>query len=75
MSGELIYDVIVVGYGVSGLTLASVLDPKIKTLVVESGKEHYRRNHNDSIDALIGCGGSGLFSDGKFSFYPTGTKV
>lgn len=69
------YDVIVIGYGVSGICLGSILNSNINTLVIENGKKHYDRRHDDAVESLIGCGGAGLFSDGKFSFYPSGTEV
>jgi hypothetical protein len=71
-----IYDIAIIGYGVSGLCLGSKLDTtKFRTLIIEQGKPHHERNHEDNVESLIGCGGAGLFSDGKFSFYPAGTEV
>jgi len=70
-----IYNVVIIGYGVSGLTLAAGLDPNKRVLIVEHGKPHDQRDHVDSAESLIGCGGAGLFSDGKFSFWPAGTRV
>lgn len=67
------YDNVIIGYGVSGLCAASIL--KGNNLVVEEGKDVSKRNHSESMEAMIGCGGAGLFSDGKFSFYPAGTRV
>lgn len=69
------YDILVIGCGVSGLTFASKLNNNFKICIYEYGKHHDQRDHEDSIDSMIGSGGAGLYSDGKFSFYPAGTKV
>lgn len=71
---DVVYDFIIVGGGVSGITFASTLTDK-KYLVFEAGKMPDQRRRDDPFDALSGVSGAGLFSDGKFSFYPSAEKV
>ena len=44
-------------------------------LIIEKGKSISNRDRNDKFDAVAGVGGAGLFSDGKFSFFPSGTNI
>jgi len=67
------YDVIVIGAGPTGLSFGSRF--KGKFMIFDMGNPISKRDHDDSIDSLIGAGGAGLFSDGKYSFYPAGTKI
>lgn len=69
-----VYDLIIIGGGVSGVTLASGMTTK-KYLVIEMGKMPYQRSRDDPFDCLSGVAGAGLYSDGKFSFYPSAEKV
>lgn len=66
--------VLIVGAGPAGLALASELKDS-QYIIVDMGSSIELRDHNDAKDSIIGVGGAGLFSDGKFSFYPAGTKV
>lgn len=70
-----VYDCLVVGAGPAGLAYASTVDNKNSVLVVELGKSVKMRNRDDPEDCVMGAGGAGLFSDGKFSFYPSGTDI
>ncbi|CAH6420056.1 Hypothetical protein UVM_LOCUS37 [uncultured virus] len=65
----------IVGAGPSGLAAAqALLDRGIEHfLVFESGSGHLERDR--VRDITEGVGGAGLFSDGKFSFYPSATGV
>lgn len=68
-----IYDTVVIGAGPSGLSFCTTYTGKY--LLVEMGKHINERDHNNDKESLVGVGGAGLFSDGKYSFYPAGTKV
>ena len=39
------------------------------------GKACEERDRYNSKDCISGVGGAGLFSDGKFSFFPSGQNV
>lgn len=72
----MVYDTIVIGGGVSGLMTAYCLKlQKRKVLVVERGHQFYERNHDNPFDVANGIGGSGLFSDGKVSLFPSATRL
>lgn len=68
------FEYLIVGAGPSGLAFASSIRSK-ETLVVELGKSVSDRNRLDAAECVHGAGGAGLFSDGKFSFYPAGTRI
>lgn len=73
-----IYDVIFVGAGCANISGAYYLHknhPEINFLLIDMGKHITERNHLSETDCISGVGGAGLFSDGKFSFYPAGTNV
>ncbi len=69
-----IYDYVVVGAGPAGLAFASSIKNS-NTLVVDLGKAVFKRDRFNPEECIQGAGGAGLFSDGKFSFYPAGTKI
>ena len=70
------YDVIIVGAGSSGLMSANQLVKKgKKVLVIEQGKNLFDRKQNTPTDVTNGIGGAGLFSDGKFSFFPSASNL
>ena len=72
----MLYDVIIIGGGVSGLSAAYALAQKKKrVLVVERGKHIFERKRKDMFDVANGIGGAGLFSDGKLSMYPSATNL
>lgn len=66
--------VLIIGAGPAGLSTAFHLQ-NTDYLLLEMGSSIEARDHNDPTDSIIGVGGAGLFSDGKFSFYPAGTAV
>lgn len=43
--------------------------------IVELGKPLAARKHGDPADLALGTGGAGLYSDGKFSFFPSATQL
>jgi uncharacterized protein len=70
------YDIAVVGAGPAGLaaaTSARLLGADV--LAVEQGKPIDRRSQDHKSDVVCGIGGAGLYSDGKFSFYPSATAL
>lgn len=72
----MLYDVIIIGGGVSGLLAAECFSLKRqKVLVVERGKNIYERNRDNRFDVANGIGGAGLFSDGKLSMFPSATNL
>jgi uncharacterized FAD-dependent dehydrogenase len=69
-------DVIVIGGGPAGLSSASALQAhNVPYYLIDSGKSFQNRNHATKEDLGKGIGGSGLFSDGKFSFLPSGSQL
>lgn len=70
------YDVVVVGAGPAGLAAAAACcDHGLSVLVLERGPALDQRNRNQQDHIAAGVGGAGLFSDGKFSFYPSATRL
>ena len=72
----MVYDTIIIGGGVSGLMTAYYLTlHNRRVLVIERGHQFYERHHIKPFDVANGVGGSGLFSDGKVSLYPSATQL
>ncbi|MCB1135931.1 MAG: hypothetical protein KDK78_06665, partial [Chlamydiia bacterium] len=69
-----VYDYLTVGAGPAGLAFASTIKHP-NSLVIDLGKLAPLRDRNHSVDCAHGYGGAGLFSDGKFSFYPSGSGL
>ena len=68
--------ILIIGAGPAGLSFASRFSTYSKDfLIVDMGSEIDLRLRDDSFDCIAGVGGAGLFSDGKFSFFPSGTAV
>ncbi|MBI4668010.1 MAG: hypothetical protein HY747_02310 [Elusimicrobia bacterium] len=70
------YNLIVIGAGPAGLGVVN--NPDLagrKVLVVDSGKSVMARDRYNPNDLTCGDGGAGLFSDGKFSFFPSSTAL
>ena len=69
------YDVAVVGLGPAGMMALNYLfDTRLHVIGIEAGKNPVQRELK-SEDVATGFGGAGLFSDGKLSFYPSGSKL
>lgn len=68
------YDYIVIGAGPAGLSFASSVSDKT-VLIIDMGKHVKERQHIKPDDIVVGAGGAGCFSDGKFSFFPAGTQL
>jgi uncharacterized FAD-dependent dehydrogenase len=78
MDAQLIFGspIVVVGAGPAGLAAAAACRSRgISVTVIEQGPTHHQRKINHESDIVSGTGGAGLFSDGKFSFYPSATSV
>ena len=68
--------VLVVGAGPAGLAAAAAcLNQGVETAVLERGRAVGARDRYNPLDIVAGVGGAGLFSDGKFSFYPSATRL
>lgn len=69
-------EVIVIGAGPAGLAAACALRSRgITFRLFEMGLPLGQRDHDRLSDMGRGVGGCGLFSDGKFSFRPSATKL
>ena len=69
---------IIIGAGPAGITFANTLVTVYGDqdfALVDMGKPVSLREHDSESDIACGEGGNGLFSDGKFSFFPAGTNV
>ncbi|MFJ1529766.1 FAD-dependent oxidoreductase [Streptomyces mirabilis] len=69
-------DILVIGAGPAGLAVAAGLqNTGLDCLVVEQGPPAGGRDAGNPAHLATGVGGAGLFSDGKFSFYPSATGL
>lgn len=72
----MIYNSVIIGGGVSGLTVAYKMKLMGKRVaVVERGRDLFNRKRESPYDVANGIGGAGLYSDGKLSFYPSATEL
>lgn len=70
------FDIVVVGAGPAGLAAASKLATSEYTFAVfEAGLHLLERRRNSPDSVIKGVGGAGLYSDGKFSFFPSATSL
>ena len=66
--------VAIIGGGPSGLCASHLLKRyNINHTLFEAGNCVENRSKEESYDLVHGIGGAGLYSDGKFSFYPSAT--
>lgn len=65
---------VIVGAGPAGLAAAAGAT-QVRPLVLEGGPNVALRSQADSELIVQGVGGAGLYSDGKFSFWPSATAL
>ncbi|MEV3901755.1 hypothetical protein AB0K11_05470 [Mycobacterium sp. NPDC050551] len=68
------YPLAIIGGGPAGLA-AAVSAAKMKPIVVDAGPALSDRVKDDPQTVVSGVGGAGLYSDGKFSFWPSATGL
>jgi uncharacterized FAD-dependent dehydrogenase len=69
-------EMLVIGAGPAGLAAGvAALDRGRSVLVLERGTSAARRDRDRPHDLVSGVGGAGLYSDGKFSFAPSATRL
>ncbi|MDF2434656.1 MAG: uncharacterized protein JWP44_4287 [Mucilaginibacter sp.] len=70
------FDLVIVGAGPAGLAAAHRLNGTNRTVaLIDSGKPVRERDRHAAGDMTRGHGGAGLFSDGKFSFFPSASEL
>lgn len=70
------FDILIIGAGPAGLGAAN--NPQIcnqEVLTIDMGSPLLLRDRNHPHHATSGDGGAGLFSDGKFSFFPSASEL
>jgi len=71
-----VFDAAIIGAGPAGLAAADRFGHAgLHVALIDSGKHVLDRDRNGSADVTAGHGGAGLFSDGKFSFFPASTDL
>ncbi len=71
-----LYDVAVIGAGPAGLSFAQgIKGHGYRVALIDEGTSIENRKHDDAVDLTQGHGGAGLFSDGKFSFFPSASAL
>lgn len=71
------FDVVIVGGGISGLTVASELCrlAHCRVLLLEQGDTYQDRLASDSPDLLVGLGGAGTIGGGKLCYPPASGAI
>ncbi|MFJ6721779.1 FAD-dependent oxidoreductase [Streptomyces sp. NPDC091259] len=70
------FDLVIVGAGPAGLAAAQRLaGTPYSVALVDGGKPVTDRDRYAARDLTRGHGGAGLFSDGKFSFFPSASEL
>jgi len=71
------YDVAIIGAGPAGLAAACRLVERVEldVIVVDAGCVLGERTRTEASEVTIGQGGAGLYSDGKFSFFPSASEL
>lgn len=72
-----LFDVVIIGGGISGLTAANELCRQVscRVLVLEQGNSYWERLSSDSPDLLEGLGGAGTVGGGKLCFPPASGEI
>ncbi|WP_181140781.1 FAD-dependent oxidoreductase [Streptomyces sp. Ru62] len=70
------FDLVIIGAGPAGLAAARRLaGTPYAVALVDGGKPVTARDRYAAADLTRGHGGAGLFSDGKFSFFPSASEL
>lgn len=71
------FGTLIIGAGPAGLSIANALVRSGDTdfFLIDSGRSLAERDRHSPGGISSGMGGAGLFSDGKFSFYPSASKL
>ncbi|WP_326615238.1 FAD-dependent oxidoreductase (plasmid) [Streptomyces scopuliridis] len=70
------FDLVIIGTGPAGLAAAQRLaGSPYNVALVDGGKLVGERDRHAAVDMTRGHGGAGLFSDGKFSFFPSASEL
>lgn len=64
----------IIGAGPAGLAALNAVNNS-EVVVFERGSDLAARSQSDETSLLFGVGGAGLYSDGKFSYYPSASKL
>lgn len=76
MRGEPNFDVLILGAGPAGLAAGSACqEAGLSFKIIEEGCPLEKRDHRLEAELGRGVGGAGLYSDGKFSFFPSATAL
>ncbi|HSZ55687.1 MAG TPA: FAD-binding protein, partial [Tepidisphaeraceae bacterium] len=69
-------DVVIIGAGPAGLAAAAACGDAKKTfMILDAGPSLHSRDRQSAELITCGVGGAGLYSDGKFSFSPSATRL
>ncbi|MFI7020011.1 hypothetical protein [Streptomyces sp. NPDC050164] len=70
------FDFVIIGAGPAGLAAAQrFAGSPYSVALVDGGKPVAERDRHAAVDMTRGHGGAGLFSDGKFSFFPSASEL
>lgn len=70
------FDLVIVGAGPAGLAAAVRMSGSgQRVALIDGGKPITQRDRHDEAEITRGHGGAGLFSDGKFSFFPSASEL
>lgn len=70
------YNTVIIGAGPAGLSAGLYLkEKKVSFAILDCGKPFLERDRTHPFELSHGVGGSGLFSDGKFSYPPSASGL
>ncbi|PHM72691.1 FAD-dependent monooxygenase [Xenorhabdus kozodoii] len=70
------YDVAIIGSGPAGLAAAQCLNGSgLRSILIDQGRAINERDKDTEAELTQGHGGAGLYSDGKFSFFPSASHL
>lgn len=69
-------EILIIGAGPAGLAAATCcITEGVSFMIIEQGKKADDRSYENFGEIVSGIGGSGLFCDGKLSYYPSASKL